>query len=101
MEEDKKAQRKINEMEQERIFLEKINEYLSKNENISDEIFNSFSHELRTPIVTIKSYTDMILNGAFGELTPTQKEKLSRVKENTELLIDVIMKLIEKTKERK
>jgi len=40
----------------------------------------------------------MILNGTFGDLTPEQKEKLLRVKQNTELLIDVIMKMLDKIK---
>jgi len=101
MSQHKKAENTLKEMEQERIFLEKINEHLEKNENISKQVFDSFSHELRTPIVTIKTYTDMILDGAFGDLTPMQKEKLLRVKENTELLVDTIMKMLEKIQERK
>jgi len=100
MSEHKKAENTLKEMEQERLFLEKINEHLEKNESISKEVFDSFSHELRTPIVTIKTYTDMILDGTFGDLTPEQKEKLLRVKQNTELLIDVIMKMLDKIKER-
>lgn len=101
MSQHKKAENTLKELEQEKIFMEKINEHLEKNESISKEVFDSFSHELRTPVVTIKTYTDMILNGAFGDLTPEQKEKLLRVKENTELLIEVIMKMLEKIKERK
>jgi len=88
------------EQDLEKMLLAEINTYLEKNEKISKDIFDRFSHELRTPIVTIKSYTDMILNGAYGDLTPVQKEKLSRVKENTESLIDTIMKMLEKIKER-
>jgi len=84
MSEHKKAENTLKEMEQERLFLEQINEQLEKNEDISKEVFDSFSHELRTPIVTIKTYTDMILDGVFGDLTPEQKEKLFRVKQNTE-----------------
>jgi len=80
--------------------LKHINKYLSDSESISDEIFDSISHELRTPVVTIKSYTDMLLNDKFGKLTQEQHEKLKRVKTNTDLLIDVIFKMLEKSKER-
>jgi len=63
--------------------------------------FESFSHELRTPIVTIKTYIDMILMEKFGKVPSDQKIKLLQVSENTDLLIDVIMKMLEKIKERK
>ena len=89
------------EMELEKTMLQEINVHLENNETISKDIFERFSHELRTPIVTIKAYADMILDGKYGELTPPQKEKLTIVEENTVLLIDTIMKMLEKIKERK
>lgn len=88
------------EIEQEKMFLESIIKYLEDNESISNEIFDSMSHELKTPTVTIKSYTDMLLDGKFGDLTKIQHEKLERIKTNTELLLDVIFKMLEK-KEKK
>ena len=91
----------IKEMELERILLQEISDHLEKNDTISKEIFDRFSHELRTPIAVIKAYADMILDGKYGELTPLQKEKLTIVEENTVLLIDTIMKMLEKIKERK
>jgi len=100
MSEDKNHQHEFKEMEQERLFLEELNVHLENNETISKEIFDKFSHELRTPIVTIKAYADMILDGKYGELTPLQKEKLTLVEENTVLLIDTIMKMLDKIKER-
>ncbi len=87
---------KFKEIEQEKMFLEGVNKYLEENESISKEIFDSMSHELRTPTVTIKSYTDMLLDGKFGNLTKIQHEKLERIKTNTELLLDVIFKMLEK-----
>ncbi|MCH7966731.1 MAG: hypothetical protein IIB02_04835 [Thaumarchaeota archaeon] len=88
--------REFREIEQEKMFLEGIVKYLEENENISNEIFDSMSHKLRTPTVTIKSYTDMLLDGKFGDLTKIQHEKLERIKINTELLIDIIFKMLEK-----
>ena len=90
----------INELNQEKIILKEINKYLDKNETISKEIFDSLSHKLRTPIVTIKSYIDMLLNDQFGELTEQQKEKLERIKENTDLLIKFIFQILEKNESR-
>ena len=91
----------INELNQEKMILKEVNKYLDENEIISKEIFDSLSHELRTPVVTIKSYIDMFLNDQFGELTEQQKEKLERIKENTDLLIKVIFQILEKKESRK
>ena len=88
-------------MEQEKLFLEEINQYLSENENISNDVFDSMSHELRTPTVTIKSYSDMLLEGKFGKLTKVQHEKLEKIKTNTDLLIGVILQMLDKSKKRK
>ena len=87
-------------MAQEKLFLDAMLEHLEKNDTISQEIFSEFSHELRTPIVTIKSYVDMILRGKFGKVSSDQKIKLIQVSENTDLLIKVIMAMLEKIKTR-
>jgi len=42
----------------------------------------------------------MLLEGKFGNLTKIQHEKLERIKTNTELLIKIIFKMLEK-KEKK
>ena len=89
-----------NELEQEKIILWELNKYLAENESISKEIFDSLSHELRTPIVTIKAYSDMLIEGKFGNLTQEQQEKLERIKTNIDLLIDAIFKMLEKSKKR-
>ena len=99
----KKSSRKayeLKELEQEKLFLEEMNQYLSENENISNEVFDSMRHELRTPMVTIKGYSDMLIEGKFGKLTPEQQEKLEKIKVNTNLLMDAVFKMLEKSKKR-
>ncbi len=89
---------KTRELEQEKIIFKELYRYLSSHEKISNEVFDSMSHELRTPIVTIKGYTDMLYKGNFGDITPEQKEKLKRIKQNVDLLIGAIFKMLEKKK---
>ena len=84
------------EFEQANLLLEKINNVLINHKSISDEIFDSMSHELRSPVVLIKAYTDMLLDGKFGKLDNKQKEKLKIIKTQTNLLLDVIFKLLDK-----
>lgn len=90
----------IKEMEQEKLMLEEYLEILSNKDSISQEIFDSMSHELRTPIVSIKAYTDMLLEGCFGKLEKIQQEKLNHIKTNTSLLLDIVFKMLEKSKLR-
>ena len=90
----------LKELEQEKLVLEEINRYLTENESVSNEILDSMSHELRTPMVTIKAYSDMLIKGKFGNLTQEQQEKLERIKENTDLLMDAVFKMLEKSKKR-
>jgi len=91
----------LRELEQEKLLLEEINRYLTENESVSNEILDSMSHELRTPMVTIKGYSDMLIKGKFGNLTQEQQEKLEKIKENTDLLMDAVFKMLEKSKKRK
>ena len=91
---------KTRELEQEKIIFKELYGYLDSHEKFSEEVFDAMSHELRTPTVTIKAYTAMLLDGEFGDLTLQQKEKLGRIKENTDLLIDAIFSLLQKKDKR-
>jgi len=97
----KKITHTIRELEMEKSILLELTKYLEDNETISKEIFDSLSHELRTPVVTIKGNIDMLLAGKFGKLTVEQKEKLEAVKKSTDFLIKVIFQMLEKSKKRK
>ncbi len=82
------------ELKQEKIIFKELFKYLVSHEEFSEKFFDVMSHELRTPTVTIKTYTEMLLDGKFGDLTLKQKEKLERIKESVDLLIDVIFSLL-------
>ena len=91
---------KTREMEQEKIIFKELYGYLDSHEKISEKVFDAMSHELRTPTVAIKAYTEMLLDGKFGDLIIQQKEKIERIKKNTDLLINAIFNLLqEKNKE--
>jgi len=88
------------ELKQEKIIFKELYGYLNSYEKLSNEIFDSMSHELRTPVVSIKANIDMLLQNQFGKLTTVQKDRLQRIKENTDLLITVIFQMLEKSKKR-
>ena len=89
------------EIEQEKLILEECMVVLNNKDTISQEIFESMSHELRTPTASIKAYTDMLLSGHFGKLSELQQEKLTQIKTNTNLLRDVVFKMLEKAQKAK
>jgi signal transduction histidine kinase len=48
------------------------------------------AHELRTPLAAIRGYTRMILDGRGGEISPTQRDYLRVVTDNTNRLIGLV-----------
>jgi signal transduction histidine kinase len=50
----------------------------------------SMSHELRTPLNSIIGYTELIMNGTYGALNDTQRDRLEKVIRNGHNLLDLI-----------
>ncbi len=50
-------------------------------------------HELRTPLVAIRGYTNMLLEGRAGEVNGTQREYLSIVADNIDRLVSLTANL--------
>jgi PAS domain S-box-containing protein len=58
------------------------------------EFVSLASHQLRTPVSTIKWYTEMLLSGSLGEFTPKQKEYIEIINKVDENMIDLIDALL-------
>ncbi len=54
------------------------NEKLRALDEAKDDFISMASHQLRTPLTSIKGYTSMVLEGDAGKLTVTQKKLLSQ-----------------------
>lgn len=57
---------------------------------IKSEFVATMSHELRTPLNVVIGYNELLLDGAFGDLTPEQLDPLQRVDRNARALLDLI-----------
>ncbi|MBD3206173.1 hypothetical protein GF319_07495 [Candidatus Bathyarchaeota archaeon] len=66
--------------------LEKTNEELVNLNKMKDRFLSMATHELRTPLVSIKGYVDYIQNGSAGEVPKRIKDLLDIVQRNTERL---------------
>jgi PAS domain S-box-containing protein len=58
------------------------------------EFVSLASHQLRTPVATVKWYMEMLLSGNLGELSPKQEEYVSRVHKVNEEMVDLIDTLL-------
>lgn len=59
------------------------------------EFVSIVAHELRTPMTSIKGYTDLVYSGAAGEVNDTQKNFLAVVKSNADRLSILVSDLLD------
>lgn len=62
---------------------------------MKDMFLAMVSHELRTPINSILGYTDILLAGMRGELSPEQVETLERIARNGQHLLELVSDLLD------
>ncbi|MDD5503027.1 MAG: transporter substrate-binding domain-containing protein [Candidatus Thermoplasmatota archaeon] len=53
------------------------------------------THELRTPVVSIKGYTDLMISGRVGEIPQKPKEMLGVISRNTDRLLHLVEDLLD------
>lgn len=77
------------------------NELKNKNRELSDadRVKNQFlakmSHELRTPLNSIIGYTDLVLDGLYGDLNEQQNDRLEKVLRNGRNLLNLINDILD------
>ncbi|HJT10081.1 MAG TPA: PAS domain-containing sensor histidine kinase [Candidatus Nitrosotalea sp.] len=87
----KKLEESRNQIQQQMLQLKEL-------DKAKDGFLAMMTHELRTPLVPIKSYLDMILAEKLGPLTDIQKERLSVVQSSTESLLLLVNDLLDAQK---
>jgi signal transduction histidine kinase len=75
--------------------LQASNARLQELDRLKSEFVSDVSHELRTPLTSIKGYIDYLLQGIVGELSPPQKDFLTRVQGNIDRLVRLITNLLD------
>ena len=63
-----------------------------------DEFLSMITHELKTPLVPIQGYVDILLGGHLGEINEKQKERLKIIKTSAESLLRIISDLLDAQK---
>jgi len=71
---------------------------LEKANKVKDEFLGFVSHELKTPVNSIRGYAAMVQDKMLGDLNAEQERAMSKVIKNSDDLIGMINSLLEATK---
>jgi len=74
--------------------LGRLNRELRKLDEMKSTLLANVSHELQTPLVSIRGYTEMILKGRLGATTEEQRKGLTLSLKNIDRLIGMIDNLL-------
>ena len=69
-----------------------------KIEQSKDEFLAMITHELKTPLVPIQGYSDILLSGHLGDLTKAQRERLEVIRSSSGSLLQLITDLLDAQK---
>ena len=75
--------------------LQNVNERLQDHDRRRSKFVSVASHELRTPMTSIKGFVENMLDGLTGQLSDRQQHYLQRVKHNVERLTRIINQLLD------
>lgn len=70
------------------------NKKLRELDQTKDEFVSMASHQLRTPLTSVKGYLSMVLDGDAGELKPAQKQLLDQAYISTQRMVYLIADLL-------
>ena len=82
------------ELEARRDDAERLNQELRRLDTMKSDLLANVSHELQTPLVSIRGYTEMIHKGRLGPVNEEQKKGLGLALTNIDRLIAMIDNLL-------
>jgi len=76
----------------------KLRQYTEKLREVDmakEEFSSMITHELKTPLVPIQGYCEMLLNGVYGEVAPKQRQKIQIIHNNASRLLGLIQDVLD------
>jgi signal transduction histidine kinase len=74
--------------------LQKTNEKLKIMDETKDEFISMASHQLRTPLTSVKGYLSMVLEGDVGEVSDSQRKLLDQAFVSSQRMVYLIADLL-------
>lgn len=74
--------------------LQKTNEKLKALDEAKDEFISMASHQLRTPLTSVKGYLSMVIEGDTGKVTKDQKKLLDQAFTSSQRMVYLIADLL-------
>lgn len=74
--------------------LKKSNEKLQALDETKDEFISMASHQLRTPLTSVKGYLSMVLEGDVGDITEMQRKLLGQAFASSQRMVYLIADLL-------
>lgn len=74
--------------------LQRANERLKTMDETKDDFISMASHQLRTPLTSVKGYISMILEGDAGKITPVQHKMLQQAFFSSQQMVFLIADLL-------
>lgn len=74
--------------------LRRTNEKLKEIDETKDEFISMASHQLRTPLTSVKGYVSMVVEGDAGKITKQQKELLDQAFASSQRMVYLIADLL-------
>ena len=75
--------------------IRKQNQQLKKLDKEKSEFITMITHELKTPLVPIKGYIDLLLSNQFGALDEKQHRALKTINQSTESMINLVSDILD------
>ena len=75
--------------------IRKQNQQLKKFDTEKSEFITMITHELKTPLVPMKGYIDLLLSKQFGALDEKQRRALKIVNQSTESMIKLVSDILD------
>jgi signal transduction histidine kinase len=63
------------------------------------DVLAKLSHDLRTPLGAVLGYTDLLLDGAGGSLTPEQRRHLREVRRGGDRMLDILNRCLKQAED--